>query len=75
MSNDTTDSEKKSQLINSGSIDVLPCQGNPLLATVCGCNEPWRIKLALDGKGICPFGRPWGCPIPALESATDLTPH
>jgi len=41
---------------------VLPCDRNPLVATVCGCGSAASIVSISRGAKRCPMGRPWACP-------------
>lgn len=48
--------------------------GSPLIAFLCGCGSAGQILQALHGQGVCPGGRPPGCPLVALQGASGLPP-
>lgn len=48
--------------------------GSPLTAFLCGCGSAGKILQALHGQGVCPGGRPPGCPMLRLAPSPGLPP-
>jgi hypothetical protein len=62
---ENTHPTRQSQQQNS--LEALPCAASPLIASACGCDSPVKIVAVLQAAGVCPMGRPDGCPMRSLS--------